>query len=104
MDRQARHDLRQPIATMSMIATTLAQFGEGVDEETKSAYRAQVEVELERLNELLEKYGVVMAVDELTGAARKFLESVDDPARGLELEKQCSVLLLGLSKKGAPDN
>ncbi len=102
MDRQARHDLRQPIATMSMIATTLAQFGEEVDEETKSAYRAQVQVELERLNELLEKHGVDMAVDELRGAARQFLERVDDPDRGFELEQQCSALLLELSKKGTP--
>jgi len=100
MDRRARHDLRQPIATMSMIATTLAQFGEEVDDETKGAYRAQVEMELGRLDELLEKYGVDMALEGLRRAARSFLEGVDEPARGREMENECSVLLEFLRKRG----
>ncbi len=83
-----------------MIATTLAQLGEGVDEETKGSYRAQVELELGRFDELLEEYGVEMAVDGLREAARRFLERVDEPARGFALESECSNLLELLRKRG----
>jgi len=83
-----------------MIATTLAEFGEGVDEETKGAYRAQVEMELGRLDELLEKYEVDMTLEGLRNAARSFLEEVDEPARGRELESECSVLLEFLRRRG----
>jgi signal transduction histidine kinase len=100
MDRRARHDLRQPIATMSMIASTLAQLGGTVDQKTKSAYREQVEVELERLDGLVGSFGAPIDLEPLKLAAARFVEDVDDLERSNDLQAQCELLLKTLSKKG----
>jgi K+-sensing histidine kinase KdpD len=103
MDRRARHDLRQPIATMSMIASTLAQLGGAVDQKTKSSYREQVEVELKRLDDLIANYEDAIDLDPLKQAAARFVEDVDDLERANDLQVQCEILLKAVSKKGDED-
>jgi signal transduction histidine kinase len=101
MDRRTRHDLRQPIATMSMIASTLAQLGESVGAETKNSYREQVGVELERLDELIRDHRASIDASNLKDAAMRFVENVDDPERSRDLQTQCEALLEALSKRRA---
>ena len=100
MDRRARHDLRQPIATMSMIASTLAQLGGAVDQKTKSSYREQVEVELGRLEGLVGSFEASIDLEPLKLAAARFVEDVDDLERSNDLQAQCELLLKMVSKKG----
>lgn len=100
MDRRARHDMRQPIATMSMIASTLAQLGETVDQKTKSSYREQVEVELGRLDGLVGSFEAPIDLEPLKLAAARFIEDVDDAKRSSDLQAECEFLLKALSIKG----
>ena len=100
MDRRARHDLRQPIATMSMIASTLAQLGGAVDQNTKSSYREQVEVELGRLNGLVRSLGAQIDLEPVRLAAARFVEDVDDVQRSSDLQAECESLLKLVSRKG----
>lgn len=70
-----RHDLRHPFATISMIASTMAAFGDDIDMGTVGSYLEQIQVERSRLGEL-----VVTAQIDLTALDQAVQAFCDEPS------------------------
>lgn len=58
MESKLRHDLRHPFATISMIASTMAAFGDDIDTGTVGSYLDQIQVERSRLDDLAAAAGI----------------------------------------------
>lgn len=95
MQPRARHDLRDPVATIAMIASTVTAFFDTIDRSTLRSYTEQVGKELAKLEALLERHGIEVEVERLKKLAEAFVERPEDGARGEALEDECRRLLDG---------
>ncbi len=96
MESKIRHDLRHPLATISMIASTMAAFGDEVDHGSIEIYRKQVVIELDELTRLVREHAVTLPLQELTERVGRFSA---DPISGIaqSLDDTCHSLIERLS-------
>ena len=93
MESRLRHDLRHPVATISMIASTVVAFTDGLDTDTIRTYRVQVRAEVARLRELSQQNELDLDLSVLESAAEAFCNQssaqmaaeLDDAAKNLIL-------------------
>ncbi|MCA1838816.1 MAG: hypothetical protein ABR507_02155 [Actinomycetota bacterium] len=97
MESKVRHDLRHPIATISMIASTLAEFGDSVDGETASMYGEQVSREIKGFADKMKQHSVAFDTEKLEQAASLFVDDPSVATRAAGLEAECRKLLELLS-------
>lgn len=95
MDGRIRHDIRHPVATISMIASTMAVFEGNVDPGTLATYRGQVTDELSSLRRLADMHGVTLDLDDLSKAVESFLEG--HPRSHDELYEACQRVIVQMS-------
>lgn len=96
MESKIRHDLRHPLATISMIASTMAAFGDEVDHASIEIYRRQVVIELDELTRLVREHAVTLPLNELTELVDGFSA---DPTSTIaqSLDETCHSLVSRLS-------
>lgn len=93
MESQARHDVRHPLATISMIASTVSEFGTAIDSDTLDEYRLRIGSELESLASQLKLHDVDMDIGELEKAAQAFVADMEDVTAASSVAEVCGVLL-----------
>lgn len=100
MESKTRHDLRHPLATISMIASTIAAFGDEVGGETVDQYRNQVVRERDDLKRLLHEHRVSLSLRQFDRLVDGFSAS---PTQEIakSLDEICHELIASLSGGGA---
>lgn len=97
MESRLRHDLRHPLATISMIASALAEFGDTVDDQQVTRYHTQVKVELESLHSLVEENKVELSFSELEQRIGDFLASPGSADAASALDEACRTVMQQLT-------
>lgn len=88
-----RHDIRHPIATIFLIASTAHAFGREFGAESLEASATEAVAQLERLLALLARHDVTLDLTELTRAIQAFLRDPAAAPRGLAVEDACRAVL-----------
>ncbi|MEO7804653.1 MAG: hypothetical protein ABIS18_10075 [Actinomycetota bacterium] len=101
MDGRIRHDIRHPVATISMIASTMAAFAGNVDLDTLETYRAQVKDELVSLRQITDTHGVSLDLDELAKTVDGFVEGLPQSAE--DLHQACQRVLVEMTVQQGED-
>lgn len=100
MESRVRHDLRSPIANISMIASTVNDLGDSLGETAISRLRDRVRVELEELDSRLATHNVVLDDGGFRKAADVFLSDSYQKEAADSLLRACNELL---GSMGAPN-
>jgi len=93
MESRLRHDLRHPISTISMIASTMAEFGDSVEEESLRAYGSQVMAELVALEQLIQEHDLNLELGRFRHLAEGFAASPRDVSLAVQLEAECKKVI-----------
>ena len=93
MESKTRHDLRHPIATISMIASTMAEFGATVDADTARMYGDQVIAEVGSFRLKMREHAIDLDVAALERAAAEFARDPLSSESSSSLDVQCKALL-----------
>lgn len=100
MESKLRHDLRHPVATISMIASTMAAFGDDIDTGTVDSYLGQIQVERSRLAELVGPLRIDLS--EFDEAVRAFRAKPTSKSLATYLDRVAQDLIGTLSSDDAP--
>lgn len=97
MDGRIRHDIRHPVATISMIASTMAVFEGNLDGKTLSAYCDQVRDELTSLIRTADEHGVALELDDLAKAVDRFVLGL--PQASEQLNEACQGVIAQITEE-----
>lgn len=92
MDSRLRHDLSDPIAMVSMIASTIRDFSGSLDSQKLRSLESQVTSEMERARALVEEHASEMDLNELEARIDAFLESASHSSAD-RLQEECKRLI-----------
>lgn len=95
MESKTRHDLRHPLATISMMASAIASFGDQIGADTIDSYRDQVLLERDQLKEVMAQHGLSLSLGQLEESLAEFCAN-PTPEAARSLDRTCHDLIAQL--------